>query len=53
MVTAYTDHSIGHMENFPDGSGRMTEVVLHPEISVKEPGMIEKAKEFHHKAHEL
>ena len=53
VVIAYSDNATGHMETFPDGSGRLTEVVLHPEVMVKEPGMIEKAKELHHKAHEL
>jgi len=53
VVTAYTDNAIGHMETSSDGSGRMTEVVLHPEVTVHEPSMIEKAKEFHNKAHEL
>ena len=53
VVTAYTDNATGRMETFPDGSGHMTEVVLYPEVTVREPGMTEKAKEFHHKAHEL
>ena len=53
VVNAYKDSATGHMETFPDGSGRMTEVVLCPEVTVRDPDMIEKAKKFHHKAHEL
>lgn len=53
VVTAYTDAATGSMETFPDGSGRMTEVVLHPSVTVADTSMIEKAKELHHTAHEL
>ena len=53
VVTAYKDRASGQMVTFPDGSGHMTEVLLHPEVTVRESGMIEKAKELHHKAHEL
>ncbi len=53
VVTAYVDHATGSMETLPDGSGRFLEVTLHPEVTVKDPGMIAKADELHHKAHEL
>lgn len=53
VVTAYVDEATGSMETFPDGSGRFTEVVLHPRVTVREAGMIAKAEELHHKAHEL
>ncbi|MBL7950458.1 MAG: OsmC family protein [Flavobacteriales bacterium] len=53
VVTGYVDDATGSMETFPDGSGRFTEVVLHPRIVVRDERMIEKANELHHKAHEL
>ena len=53
VVTAYTDNTTGSMETSDDGSGRFTEVVLHPEIVVRDASMIEKANELHHRAHEL
>ncbi|GAA0630149.1 OsmC family protein [Kutzneria viridogrisea] len=32
VVTAYTDRAVGTMVEQADGSGRFTEVVLHPEV---------------------
>lgn len=53
VVTAYIDKATGRMESLPDGSGRFVEVTLHPQVTVKDAGMIAKAHELHHKAHEL
>ena len=53
VIMAYTDNATGSMETSDDGSGRFTEVVLHPEIVVRDASMIEKANELHHRAHEL
>ena len=53
VVTSYIDHATGAMETYPDGSGRMTEVVLHPTVTVLDAEMLEPAKLLHDKAHEL
>lgn len=53
VVIAYVDHAVGHMKTFPDGSGRLTEVVLRPEVTVKESTMMELARTLHHQAHDL
>lgn len=53
VVMAYVDHATGTMETSSDGSGRLLEVTLHPEVKVRDEVMIPKAIELHHKAHEL
>lgn len=53
IVTAYKDRATGTMVTSPDGSGRFQEVTLHPEVTVKEEGMIGKAQELHALAHRL
>jgi organic hydroperoxide reductase OsmC/OhrA len=53
VVIAYEDNTTGLMESFPDGSGRFQEVILHPQVTVRDAAMVEKANELHHKAHEL
>ena len=52
VVTAYSDNATGSMETIGDG-GRMTEVVLHPQVTVAQASMIGKANELHERAHEL
>lgn len=53
IVTEYVDHPTGIMEETSTGSGRFTEVTLHPTVTVKDKSMIEKAIELHHKANEF
>jgi organic hydroperoxide reductase OsmC/OhrA len=53
VVTAYVDEATGSMATEADGSGWFTEVVLHPVVSVSDPGMVEAATAAHHRAHEL
>jgi organic hydroperoxide reductase OsmC/OhrA len=53
VVTEYVDRATGSMTTGSDGSGRFTEVVLHPEIVVAHVSMVEAAAEAHHRAHEL
>ncbi|MEO8067893.1 MAG: OsmC family protein [Flavobacteriales bacterium] len=52
VVTAYTDNATGTMETIGDG-GRMTEVVLHPVVSVRDASMVEKAQSLHGEASKL
>jgi organic hydroperoxide reductase OsmC/OhrA len=53
VVTEYVDRATGSMRTDADGSGRFTEVVLHPEVTVVEGGMVEAALKAHHRANEL
>jgi organic hydroperoxide reductase OsmC/OhrA len=53
IVTDYADESEGNMLEEASGSGRFTEIVLHPMVTVKEKGMIAKAIELHDKAGQM
>ena len=53
VVTQYLDRPTGSMKTEADGSGRFTEVVLHPEIVVTDDSMIEAAQDAHRRAKEL
>jgi organic hydroperoxide reductase OsmC/OhrA len=52
-VTAYVDHATGSMTTERDGSGRFTEAVLRPRVTVADRGMVEAALDAHHRANEL
>jgi organic hydroperoxide reductase OsmC/OhrA len=53
VVMDYVDEAVGTMEETSNGSGRFTEVVLRPLVTVKEQSMIEKANALHHDAHKM
>ena len=53
VVTSYADGASGHMTTDRDGSGRFTEVVLRPRVTVAEPAMVEAAERAHHRANQL
>ena len=53
VVTAYVDDAEGRMQVDRDGSGRFTEVVLRPRVTVTEPGMVPAATAAHRRANEL
>lgn len=53
VVTAYTDNATGTMVEDATGGGSFNEVVLNPICTVADEGMLEKATELHHKAHEI
>ncbi|SDP63207.1 OsmC family protein [Lentzea jiangxiensis] len=53
VVTEYRDHATGTMAEHPDGSGRMTEVLLHPVVAVADPATRETAQALHEKAHSM
>jgi organic hydroperoxide reductase OsmC/OhrA len=46
-VLAYTDQATGTMEESADGSGRFTEVVLRPRVTVAAQGMAGTARRLH------
>jgi organic hydroperoxide reductase OsmC/OhrA len=49
-VVAYTDDAHGVMAEDADGSGRFTEVVLRPRVTVASADMIEAARTLHREA---
>ena len=53
VVVDYMDNAVGKMIETPDGGGHFTEVTLRPHVVISETSDAEKAKELHHKAHEL
>lgn len=53
VVTGYVDEAHGSMTTDPDGSGRFTEVVLRPRVTVAEPSMVAAAEKAHHRANQL
>lgn len=50
IVVDYTDKATGIMKENKDGSGSFTEVILNPVVTVREPGMVEKAIDLHQRA---
>ena len=52
VVTSYKDSPEGSMELAPDGSGRFTSVVLHPQVRVAADSDVNTARILHHLAHE-
>ena len=53
VVISYADRATGKMEENQDGSGKFTEVVLHPKVKITNSVMQEKANELHKKANEM
>lgn len=51
VVTAYRDRAQGVLALEPGGSGRFREVVLHPEVTVRDPEMRAGALALHEEAH--
>jgi organic hydroperoxide reductase OsmC/OhrA len=53
VVTEYVDRATGSMRTEADGSGRFTEAVLHPEVTVADDSMVAAATKAHARAREL
>ena len=51
VVVSYTDDPVGTMVEEAGGSGRFTEVLLRPRVTVADPAMIERARALHDAAH--
>ncbi len=51
VVTSYVDNATGTMVENADGSGEFAQVILRPEVKVKDKSMIAKANELHEDAH--
>ncbi|HEV2687003.1 MAG TPA: OsmC family protein [Bryobacteraceae bacterium] len=52
-IVEYTDQASGVMEEDADGSGRFTEVTLHPSMTITEAAKIQETQALHKRAHEL
>lgn len=50
IVLEYSDAAIGKMIESDDGNGKFSEVILKPNVVVKEKWMIEKTEALHEKA---
>ena len=53
IVTAYVDNATGIMEEMANGSGRFTEVTLHPRVKITDESRIDKANELHTEANKM
>ena len=54
VVTEYEDHAHGVMTmDATGGGGQFTEVVLHPEVTIADASMLEKARSLHGDVHEV
>lgn len=53
IITAYVDRAKGVMTEDSKGSGVFTEVTLHPQVTVNEQSMLEKARALHHDANKM
>ena len=53
VVSEYVDRPAGTMVTAPDGSGRFTEVVLRPQITVAAEDQVERATALHEKANRM
>lgn len=53
VVTNYEDRATGTMEETPEGGGKFTRIVLHPEVTVQKPEMIANALKLHKRANQL
>jgi organic hydroperoxide reductase OsmC/OhrA len=52
-ITEYIDQASGVMEEADDGSGRLTEVTLHPAITITDAARIRDTEALNERAHEL
>lgn len=50
IIMDYIDNAVGVMEETESGSGKFKEVVLHPEVTVSEHSMTDKAISLHAEA---
>ncbi|RYU12745.1 OsmC family protein [Nocardioides iriomotensis] len=53
VVTSYVDEAHGSMTTDPDGSGRFTEALLRPRVTVADASMVAAAEKAHHRANQL
>ncbi|MCA5003673.1 OsmC family protein [Sphingobacterium bovistauri] len=52
-VLSYTDEAIAKLETYVDGSGKIIEVVLNPQVIIKNKSQVELATSIHKEANKL
>lgn len=53
IVTAYSDHPVGTMNENTDGSGSFVDVTLHPDVTITSPDRVQDASNLHEEAHRM
>ena len=53
IVSEYLDNALGVMEENKDGSGRFISVTLHPEVTIENEDLMEKALALHEQANKM
>ena len=53
VVTSYNDVALGEMEETKNGSGKFSNITLHPKITVTHSSMIAKAETLHNDANKM
>ena len=53
VVTGYVDDPIGKMEESAKGSGRFTDVLLRPQVTIGAGGDVKLAERLHEEAHKF
>jgi organic hydroperoxide reductase OsmC/OhrA len=53
VVTAYRDEAVGEMVEDAQGSGRFTQITLHPAVTITKDSDAEKARALHEEAHAM
>ena len=52
-VLSYEDHATGVMREDGKGGGKFESVTLHPQVVIENQEQTERAKQLHHRAHEV
>ena len=53
VLTSYRDEAEGTMEMNPDGSGQFSSITLHPEVTITDATLADKARALHEDAHKM
>lgn len=53
VVTEYVDDAYGTTTQTLDGTGRVTEVTLRPEVAIADPDLLDEATQLHATAHQM
>jgi len=52
-VCSYTDQAEAILDLQPDGSGRISKVILHPQVVIADPKQLDQALSLHSEANKL
>lgn len=53
VVVRYQDYAVGKMNETKNGSGKFTEAILQPEVTITAESSLEQAQQLHHEAHKF